>query len=216
VSQTDRITELEIEVADLRAQLAELTKPAPAPPTEPPKPRAVVEQGPRVYIVPASNPRFVVPNAGELSQLRAIVLRAVPALAPQADRFGNVPDDAFDREFAIAVRAVGTILSQRDSVDHSRGVGFWVDHLNEQQRLTGRPSIDSQAFITAALALNTRHCIPLASASFGFTLSASDGKLPVDEWRQVLSRGRIRPPDELPAQYRGWSMGPRLITVANG
>ena len=55
MSQTDRINKLETEVADLRAQLAELTKPAPAPPTEPSKPRAVVEEGPRVYTVPASN-----------------------------------------------------------------------------------------------------------------------------------------------------------------
>jgi hypothetical protein len=206
VMANDRITELEIEVADLRAQLAELTKPAPAPPTDPPKPRAVVEEGPRVYTVPASNPRFVMPNAGELNQLRVIVLKAVPALAPKADRFGNVPDDAFNREFATAVRAVGTILSQRDSVDHSRGADHWLQIVNEQQRLIGRPSIDSAAFTAGVLALNTRHCIGLASTSFGLTWGGS-GRLFTDEWRAVLANGRIRGPDPLPGEYGQWSMG---------
>jgi hypothetical protein len=202
----ERITELEIQVADLRARLAEATKPAPVPPAAPPKPKAVVEEGARVYTVPASNPRFAMPTAGELKQLKAIVLRAVPGLAPQADRFGNVDDDAFSREFAIAVRAVAAILSLRDSVDHSYGADHWVQIVNEQQRLTGRPSIDSAAFTAAVLALNVRHCVGLASASFGLTWGSS-GSLFVDQWRQVLANGRIRGPDPLPGEYYAWSMG---------
>ena len=147
------------------------------------------------------------PNAGELNQLRVMVLKAVPALAPKADRFGNVPDDEFNREFAIAVRAVGTILSQRDTVDHSRGMEFWLQHVNGQLRLTGRPSISSQAFTAAVLALNARHCIGLASDIVRGLTWGGSGRLFTDEWRAVLANGRIRGPDPLPGEYGQWSMG---------
>jgi len=196
-----RIEALEARIAELEAKLVE-----PSPVT-PPKPKAVIEEGARVFYVPTRNPSFVMPTAGELDQLRTIVVRAIPELAPQKNIYGTMPDDdALRREFADAIRAVSTLLRQ-EAVDHSRGVGFWVDHLNEQLRLTGRPSIDSPAFTLAALALHTRHCIGLASASFGLTLSVSDGKRASDEWRAVLSRGRIRPPDELPGEFHRWSMG---------
>ena len=196
-----RMEALEARIAELEAKLVE------PKPITPPKPKATIEAAARVFHVPTRNPGFVTPNAGELDQLWSIVVRAVPALAPSRTIYGNAPDDVVvRRDFAAAVRAVGTILAQRDAVDHSRGPEFWCEHINGQLRLTGRPSISSQDFTAAALALNVRHCIPLASASFGFMWGGS-GRPFIAEWRAVLANGRIRGPDPLPGEYGQWSMG---------
>jgi hypothetical protein len=148
----DRVTELEIEladlralkieVADLRAQLA--SRPAPVTPTAPPKPKAVVEEGATVSYLATHSPAFVMPDENQLQQLLEIACRRFPVLRAgiSSGRFHDQDERNFFDEYASAFRAIGAIarmpageVDQKHYAD--RTVRMVQGHLRDRSQFAG-------------------------------------------------------------------------------
>lgn len=144
-NQTDRIQELEAQIAELQRQVAELT-PKPAPP----KPKPYVERP--VTIIQHAAPRppdEALPSNEQFLKVQQIVLAKFQMLEPRGDR--GLSADEFHVQFR---RAFSWLLAidrlERDRVDTGRFLADWIDKASQYHR---NADIGVKPFLCAAIAI---------------------------------------------------------------
>jgi hypothetical protein len=188
----DRISALESELAALKAQVA-----PPAPAKIAPKP--VEDEGTRVSY-PAPRSTFEMPTANQLAALKEVVFSKIPSLLPTfSGRWAREDEAEFERGFRAAFLALGHI-ERRNEVDRKRALSYWTQHAEETCRALGRSaSIPGTALMCAAIASGNvpyvlgdvaNGVVPVLGLCFGSNM----GKLPGNEWRNVLATGQILAP----------------------
>ena len=101
--------------------------------------------------------------------------------------------------------ALGIASQAGDDTFPSRSIRIIVP-TSPSAQVTGRPPLALPALVAAVLAHgDVRHTITTSRYPYDVSLGlvAYGGSHPAsNEWRQVLETGRVRMPDELPAEYR--------------
>jgi hypothetical protein len=186
-------------------------KSAPKPPIE--------EEGTRVsYLAPRSV--FEMPTANQLAALKEVVYSKFPSLRPKFDgRWASEDEAEFEKGYAAAFLALG-YLERREQVDHKKALSYWAQLAEDACRALGRSaSIPGSALMVAAVASGNvpyvladvaNGVVPVLGLYFGSNM----GKLPGNEWRNVLATGRVLAPTVSPVS-RNYATPPfRVVDVA--
>jgi hypothetical protein len=188
----DRITALEAEIAALKAQ----QNTASAPVKIAPKP---VEPEGVVVSYPTPRRIFEMPDNSALERLAEIVFTKFPTLRPTfSGRWAREDQQEFEKGFRSAFLALGHI--ERRNVDHKRALSFWTEYAEETCRALGRSaSIPGSALMVAAIAAGNCEYVLADRMNgvvpvLGLCHGAGMGKLPGNEWRNVLATGQILQP----------------------
>jgi hypothetical protein len=184
------------EIAALKAQIAELTRRFDAK-DAPPAPakiavKPIEEDGARIsYPAPLST--FAMPSSAELDQLREIVLRKFPQLAPDTRGKWAQEDAAkFPKQFAAAFRAVG-MMHRSEKPDKKRYPSYFIQHGEDSLRAFGASAEIGPAFLPACLAHGD---VPISDWRIdGVVLELGlniyrIGRPATDAWKRVLATGR--------------------------
>jgi hypothetical protein len=158
----DRIKVLEARVAALEALAPK--KPAPRPP---------VDEGVRITY-PTASPTTSLPTDAQLAELRKIVLRHRPKLAPNArGKFADQDQTEFERGFEGAFRWLAT-AGRADEINYRHYIAHWIDAAERYLASLGTPeTIRGNALMAAPCWLGGMSVTSKATASATSPRSAS-------------------------------------------
>jgi hypothetical protein len=215
---------LENRIATLERRPMQATHAVPARPVE--QPQKFIEAHAVVSNI-APSATTDLPTAMQLAQLRSIVMRRFPVLAPNlsSDRADEI-ESAYAREFEAAFIALAKMGRTTDGkLDVTKYPSFWVsvaEAVLRSERAPPTTSLTLKPFAAALLAwsdvahsLNVPERFPF-DLSFG--LIEGGGKPANSEsWKSVLATGKVRDPVPLPAA-RAWSPtdGRPMVTISGG
>jgi hypothetical protein len=189
MTNVDRMRALEARVAALEAGKVAPKKPAPKPP---------VDEGVRITYLTTAPAASLLPTDAQLTELRSIVLKHRPKLAPHArGRFADQDQIEFDRGIVGAFRWLATV-GRADEINHRAYLTYWSDCAEQYLSSLGTPAtIRGNALMVAVLAWgdiayveadNFGNVPALALATYG-------GKLPTAaSWQRVLVEKQILKP----------------------
>jgi hypothetical protein len=180
---------LEARVAALEAGKVAPKKPAPRPP---------VDEGVRITYLTTAPAASLLPTDAQLMELRSIVLKHHPKLAPDAcGRFADQDQIEFDRGIVGAFRWLATI-GRADEINHRAYLTYWGDCAEQYLSSLGTPAtIRGNSLMAAVLAWGDVAYVE--GDNFGnvpaLGLATYGGKLPTAaSWQRVLAEKQILRP----------------------
>jgi hypothetical protein len=189
----DRMSALEARVAALEAGKLAPKKLAPRPP---------VDEGVRISYPTAKPSDALLPTPAQLAQLRSIVLRHRPDLAPSTGgKYADMDKAEFDRGFEGAVRWLAS-AGRSTEINYRHYLSHWIDEAERYLASLGTPeTIRGNALMAAVLAWgvsyvendNHGNVAALGLATYG-------GRPPTEAtWKRVLESRQILQPT--PGRY---------------
>jgi hypothetical protein len=177
-------------VAALEASKVAPKKPAPRPP---------VDEGVRITYLTTAPAASLLPTDAQLMELRSIVLRHRPKLAPDGSgKFGYQDEIEFDRGIAGAFRWLATV-GRADEINHRAYFSYWSDCAEQYLSSLGTSTtIRGNALMVAVLAWGDVAYVE--GDNFGnvpaLGLATYGGRLPTSSasWQRVLASKQILTP----------------------
>jgi hypothetical protein len=185
----NRMRALEARVAALEAGKLAPRKPAPRPP---------VDEGVRITYLTTTPAASLLPTDAQLTELRSIVLKHRPRLAPDTrGRFADQDQVEFDRGIVGAFRWLATV-GRADEINHRAYFSYWCDCAEQYLSSLGTPAtIRGNAVMVAVLAWGDIAYVE--GDNFGnvpaLGLATYGGRLPTSAtWQRVLASKQILMP----------------------
>jgi hypothetical protein len=172
-------------------------------------PRPPVDEGVRITY-PTASPTMSLPTDAQLAELRKIVLRHRPKLAPSTGgKFADQDQTEFERGFEGAFRWLAT-AGRADEINYKVYVSTWIDAAERYLASLGSPeTIRGSALMVAVLAWgdinyvegdNLGNVPALGLATYG-------GKPPTEaSWQRVLRDKQLLQPT--PGRF---ALAPRVV-----
>jgi hypothetical protein len=172
-----RMSALEARVAALEAGKVAPKKPASRPPGD---------EGVRITYLTTAPAASLLPSDAQLAELRSIVLKHRPKLAPDVSgKFGYQNEIEFDRGLAGAFRWLATV-GRADEINHRTYLTYWSDCAEQYLSSLGTPAtIRGNALMVAVLAWGDIAYVE------GRQLRQPPCLRPRDLWRKVANLGFV-------------------------